>query len=299
MKKMIYPSSISFNVTRENNCLSVSYEKEKSKYQLDIWALARLLNEGLDKDGINKIHFQVDDITTALRLYFLTQAKLFSQISWDIKYLDNLQQLVKEITQDINHEKYITYEQPFCERNPKQCAESLLEDNLCKDLSRLSIEHFDKSSQSIRQFHANIFLEEIFEKNRITSKFMMDILTINKHKQLSVIELKAGKSNPLDLFVQALNYGIYCHLFKSHINKYFFNDTPDVNNNKIAIYFVAENFHPGLVGREKDGIIGVQSLIQPNILFDFIFIKIKTDGNHSVIDANVLFDTRCHESNHP
>ena len=144
---------------------------------------------------------------------------------------------------------------------------------------------FTGSNKVIRQFPANIFKETISEKTRITRKFWIDILSVNKFNQLSVIELKAGSNCPLDILIQAIDYGIYCRLFKEHLAKHFFEDCdPEkIVESKVAIYCVAEKFHPGLMG--CNGIKGIMPLILKNDLFDLILFEIK-------IKPDVVYDSR-------
>jgi len=292
---MKYPSEINFRVVDDGIRVEYTKQKIKYKYNLDVWAICYLLNQALYKEnnGHNNIHIPADRNTTALRLYFLKQTNLFRRISWEIQYNNGTEQGLKEILGGIEKGRHITYDRMLSPRGTKAHPESLLERWLSEDLSRLSECDFD-NSMCIRQFPANIFEGEISSKSRVTDKFWIDILAINKQQQLSVIELKSETNTPLDIFSQGLDYAVYCHLFKSHLKCRFENHSSEISGNlqanKIAVYLVAENFHPALIGSNK--VIGINSLITKNALFDFIFVKIKV-GNHKLIEKpDIIFDTR-------
>ena len=288
-----YPSKILFQ--KNNDHLAVSYKQQDAcNYNLDIWAIAYLLNESMYKDGCRCIHLPVDNITMALRLHFLSETKLFKDIHWDTKYQDEVETLLHDILVGIKNQKYVTYKDMLSKRNTKSQRESLLEANICKDLSQLYEHDFDISSPKIRQFPANIFKGKICEETRITGKYWIDVLAMNKGRQLSVIELKAGDNTELDIFVQALNYAVYCHLFKTHIGKYHF-DNAQNSEEKIAIYLAADRLHPALIGNED--IVGVQSLIRANDSFDFIFLEMDVKDNKIASKPKTLLDTRNNESN--
>jgi len=296
---MKYPSEINFR--EETDGVSVCYkDSPEVKYNLDIWAISYLLNKGLySVHKENVIHLDAIDIsrpmwlTMGLRLYFLSKFQVFKNISFDIKNVDEINVKVEDIVKNVGKtDKYITYSDPedFSSRGTKSHPESRLEKYISENLSGVFGTEFSGSNKVIRQFPANIFEDEINEKARITRKFWIDILAVNNFNQLSVIELKAGANCPLDILIQALDYGIYCHLFKKHIADCFFDKVPLLDKNKIAIYCVAENFHPGLMGR--NGIKGVLSLILKNKLFDLVLLGIKTKGDKVEGKPVVVYDSR-------
>jgi len=287
---MRYPAKINFKEETDGICVCYK-DSSEIKYNLDIWAISYLLNEKLYQDHKeNIIHLHVTGLTMALRLFFLQESQLFKNIVFDVANAGDFKEIFEDIIND-NGKKYITYSTDFPPRGKKKNREAILEQRLSEDMSLLSEAEFSKSNKSITQFPANIFKEKISEENRATKKFWIDILTVNKFNQLSVIELKAGSNCPLDILIQAIDYGIYCHLFKEHLTKSFFKNcnTEEMVTNKIAIYCVAEQFHPSLMGSNE--IKGVLPLIQQNDLFDLILLKIKTKSN-MVENKQIIYDSR-------
>jgi hypothetical protein len=293
-----YPSEINFKKVIDG--ISVCYrDSSEVKYNLDIWAISYLLNEGLYNDNKkNIIQFDAININTltgltvGLRLYFLQKYQFYKKIFFDVKNVNEIKEKVEDIQNRIGS-KYITYpnsrSEDFQKRRPKDSPEGRLEKEMSKDLSCISESEFVSHSDKYRtQFPANIFKDKISEEKRVTRKFWIDILAVNKFNQLSVIELKAGSNYPLDILIQAIDYGIYCHLFRKHIADSFFKNSNITD--KIALYCVAEKFHPKLMGNDK--IKGIMPLIQKNNLFDLILLKIKTKGDTVEGKPDVVYNSR-------
>jgi hypothetical protein len=176
-------------------------------------------------------------------------------------------------------------------RGTKDKPESLIEKELSDNLSK-HISDFPAGVKVIRQFPANIFEKSISKESRITDKLLIDMVSVNNTGELSPIELKVGGNIPLDLFAQGLDYGIYCHLFKKHIGNNWFKEHVSIAQNKVTIYYVGENFHPALVGR--DGEVGIVSLITSNKWFNIVFVKITLDKKRQCIigKTEVIFPAR-------
>lgn len=294
---MKYPSTIHFEPTDDGILAKYKQDIAKRKipkYNLGVWAISYLLNEGLYRDDrANVMYLDIIDVTMALRLSFLSKAALFKNIEFEGHHLDTAIEKADDILNNIGaSKKYITYgkEYDFSKRGTKKKAESLLEKDICDNISTLFGNEFLAPAPLIRQFPANIFKRVISKDTRVTRKFWIDALTVNSFSQLSVIELKAGGNAPLDLLIQAIDYGIVCHLFKSHYADCWFSEMGGVNQNKIAIYCVAEKFHPAIIGN-KD-FIGIKSVIQRNDFFDIILIKINVKNNNVEGTPTILFDTR-------
>lgn len=279
--KKVYPGELKF--TQVPSGIKVGYPATIIKKRSpDIWALKYLLDKGLyDSKGRNTVTLGKIDPTMALRLHFLP--KIFPGVAFNAE--NDLKSLSKDIISNVN-KRYKTYERDFTKRGTKQYPESLLETDIWNSLKTCFGAEFPKSEYGIRQFPANIFDGQISERTRITRKFWIDILTVNTSNQLSVLELKAGGNASLDLLAQAIDYGIFCHLFKGHIGKCWFPDADKLYKNKIAVYCIAENFHPALIDDE-----GIKALIQPNEIMDIIFIQVGIK-NDKVENYKVLFDTR-------
>lgn len=279
--KKVYPGELRF--TPAPSGIKVEYPATIIKKRSpDIWALKYLLDKGLyNFKGKNTITLGKTDVTMALRLHFLPS--IFSGTAFAAK--DDFKSPAKEIIRNIN-KQYKTYERDFKERGTKSYPESLLETNIWDTLATSFGNEFPKSGYGIRQFPANIFDGQINEKARVTRKFWIDILTVNSACQLSVLELKTGGNASLDLLAQAIDYGIFCHLFKEHIAKWWFAEVNKLPKNKIAVYCIAEKFHPALIDDK-----GIKSLIRPNDFMDIIFVRVEVKNNQ-VKSYQTVFDTR-------
>jgi hypothetical protein len=224
-------------------------------------------------------------------MYFLKH--LFPDIEFHDADSDKFIPTAEEIIRNVGT-KYITYSpigHPLDSRGTKDKLESRIEKKLADHLSWY-VSDFPSVANVIRQFPANIFKNIISEKTRATDKLWIDMVSINHGGELSPIELKVGSNIPLDLFAQGLDYGIYCHLFKKHIKKNWFDQHNEHMQDKVTIYYIGEKFHPALVGRGEEK--GMVSLIRKNELFNIVFIQIRVDKKSQVIvgGCEVIFDTR-------
>ncbi len=281
---MKYPLSIEF-IGREGK-LNVSYNKT-SKYNLDIWAISYLLNENkFMSGGTNVVQLDLRDLTMSLRSYFLPK------IIKNLEFSPDVTARATKIIDEIKSGRYITYENDysFKRRGTKVTKESKLEKNIFENLSKYFKEEFNSDEKGIRQFPANMFDGSVSEKNRISRKFWIDILTVNRDNQLSVLELKAGGNAPLDLFIQAIDYGIFCYLFKDHIASYPFINNKQIINKKVAVYMIAENFHPAIIGGKNHK--GIIPLIQKNEFLDVILMEIKEKNGRIEVAQRYPLDTR-------
>lgn len=279
--KKVYPGELKFTQMPSGikvECPAAIIKKRSP----DVWALKHLLDKGLyNLKGKNTITLGNVDPTMALRLHFMP--KIFAGASFTAK--DDFKLQAKDIICNVN-KQYKTYDCNFKERGTKPYPESLLETSIWNTMDTCFGKEFPKPGYGVRQFPANIFDGQINEKARITRKFWIDILTVNTAGQLSVLELKAGDNASLDLLAQAIDYGVFCHLFKKHIAKCWFPEISKASKSKVAVYCIAEKFHPALIDDK-----GIKSLIQPNDFMDIVFIKtyIKND---KVSGYRILLDTR-------
>jgi len=294
---MIYPSNVLFEPTDDG--IRVRYKRPLAegiipKFNLDVWGIGYLLNAGLyHDDRTNVVHLDVIDVTMALRLHFLSKADLFRNIQFEVYQSDEIRFKVEDILDNVGKtKKYVTYDKgsDFSIRGTGETLESKVEKNLCENISLLSGSEFPASAPLIRQFPPNIFERERSEATRVTRKLWIDILTVDKVNQLSVIELKVSDNIPLDLLIQAIDYGVFCHLFKQHISECWFRGIEGVSKNKIAIYCMAEKFHPAITGDKN--YTGLTSLIQRNDFFDIILMQIEVENAKVVGTPQILFDTR-------
>jgi len=286
--KKVYPSKLRFNLN--GNTLSVYFASE-TQYNPDLWSIKYLFDKDMGSVPVRVCINGKISKTMALRMYFLRD--LFPDIEFHDAEGDKYIVDAKEIINNIAAKKYSTYnsnDYPLDDRGTKDKPESLIERELADNLSRY-ISDFPAGVKPIRQFPANIFEGSISEDFRRTDKLWIDMVSVNNAGELSPIELKVGGNIPLDLFSQGLDYGIYCHLFKEHIGNNWFKGHSSIAQNKVTIYYVGEEFHPALVGRDEEQ--GIVSLIRKNELFDIVFVKIAVDKNDQrITGAEVIFDTR-------
>ena len=268
---MQYPSSLKFS--KVENGIKMKRIKE-GKYSPDIWAMSYSLNEGLcEGKDIISVYVNPKDTTEILRTYFLPQ------VFRGFQFLPDINKKAEGIIDKVMNKEFVTYEHDykFKVRGTKNKQESLLERYIFNNLSRCFGKEFKNNKIGLRQFPANIFSKIIKKSSRKGRKFWIDILTVNSLNHLSVIELKAGQNAPLDLFIQSIDYGIFAHLFKEHISDYPFIKNKRILSNKVAIYLVAEKFHPAITGGVK--IKGITSRLKTNELFDIHLIQFKKKGS--------------------
>lgn len=281
---MEYPKSVKF--IESNGKLNVSYNKA-SRYNLDIWAISYLLNKGsFISTGTNVVELDLRDLTMSLRSYFL------SKIIKNLEFAPDVAERATQIIGEIKSGRYITYDRNynFKERGTKITKESKLEKDICENLGKYFKEEFSIGVRVMRQFPANMFDGSPTEKNRVSRKFWIDILTVNRDNQLSVLELKAGGNASLDLFIQAIDYGIFCYLFKEHMAHYPFINNEQIINKKVTVYMIAERFHPAIIGGK--GYQGIIPVIQKNEFLDIILIEITQKNGRIEVRQPYHLDTR-------
>ncbi len=98
----------------------------------------------------------------------------------------------------------------------------------------------------LREFPTGVFKEKINNDCRIMPTEYVDMVTINKHGNLSVIELKLDDEQ-LEVISQVLDYALF---FKCYIDKINKLDeiqnklTPNIRDKEIFCYVVNNHFHP-------------------------------------------------------
>lgn len=286
--KKVYPSKLTFAL--KGDSLRV-YSSGDTQHNPDLWGIKYLFDHGITNKPAKIYVDAAISKTTALRMFFLKY--LFPNIKFHDAENNRFITTAKSIMKNAGTQ-YITYDSnkyPLNNRDVKDKLESRIEKELADNLSR-HIPDFSTKAKVIRQFPANIFENHISDNSRITDKLWIDMVSMNSRGELSPIELKVGGNIPLDLFVQGLDYGIYCYLFKKHIKGDWFNERVGPKKDKITIYYIGEEFHPALVGRAGEK--GIISLVRSNELFNIVFVKITVDKKRQCITgkSEVIFDTR-------
>lgn len=286
--RKVYPSKLSFDL--KGATLHVN-SSGTTLYNPDLWGIKYSFDKGMANLPIKVFIDSTISKTMALRMYFLKYLfpnTEFHDAEGD-KYIADAEEIIRNVGT-----KYITYESsdhPLDDRGTKDKLESRIEKELADNLSR-HIPDFSTRAKVVRQFPANIFRNHISENSRITDKLWIDMVSMNSIGELSPIELKVSGNIPLDLFAQGLDYGIYCHLFKKHVKDNWFNERIGPKKDKITIYYIGEEFHPALVGRDEEN--GIISLVRNNELFNIVFVKITVDKKRQCITgkSEVVFDAR-------
>ncbi|MEK9149420.1 MAG: hypothetical protein AAB267_05175 [Candidatus Desantisbacteria bacterium] len=285
-----YPSKLEFDLRDTTLYVHSSGSSGKTHDNPpDLWGIKYLFDKGISNTLVKICVDGTISETMALRMYFLKH--LFPNIEFHDADGDRYIAVAEEIRRNVGT-KYITYsrDHPLDNRGTKKTLESRIEKELADKLPKY-ISDFPDGAKVIRQFPANVFENTISEESRITDKLWIDMVSVNMTQELSPIELKVGRYIPLDLFAQGLNYGIYCHLFNQYIKQNWFSSYCSTMQDKVTIYYVGEEFHPALTGR--DGEKGIVSLIRKNELFNIVFVRISVDKNsQSITGSEFIFDIR-------
>lgn len=108
-----------------------------------------------------------------------------------------------------------------------------------------------KKMPILREFPTGVFTENISSKSRMLPTEFVDIVTLNKHKQLSVIELKINDPR-LEVVSQLLDYSLY---FRSYYDKLMnmsvFKSFKLPGKANIICYVANNRYHPRFSGIMK------------------------------------------------
>lgn len=99
--------------------------------------------------------------------------------------------------------------------------------------------------QVIREYPTGVFDGKVSAKTRLLQKHWVDLLTVNRHGELAVIELKVNDPK-LDVLAQGLDYGLYfsCYLDRLAESLTAKLKVPIKPKHAIACYIANNNFHP-------------------------------------------------------
>jgi len=94
-----------------------------------------------------------------------------------------------------------------------------------------------------REFPTGVFDNKVEEKNRILSTEYVDLVTINRHGQLALIELKFDDS-PLEVISQVLNYALFFQAYRSQLAPLLVDRIDEkAGESKLVTYLVSNIFH--------------------------------------------------------
>ena len=126
----------------------------------------------------------------------------------------------------------------------------------------------------LRQFPAQVFKMSLSEPNRATTKFWIDLVSADKEGRLSAIAMKVGDPLSMDAFAAGLDGAIFCREFRSHLVR---NWMPEATSERIALYLVADRFHPAL--HQDDGSQPALSGVNhPTDWLDVIWVQIESSN---------------------
>lgn len=95
-----------------------------------------------------------------------------------------------------------------------------------------------------REFPTGAFAKEVKENNRILPTGLIDLVTINKNKEIAIIELKFDGQPLLDVISQLLDYALYFYSYKAQLAPLLDERLQcDSRNLGIKAYLVSNTFH--------------------------------------------------------
>jgi len=102
-----------------------------------------------------------------------------------------------------------------------------------------------KRHRVIREFPTGSFRGSKSGDNRILPTYWVDFVTLNKCRELAIIELKVNDSK-LDVLAQALDYALFFSCYRQQLTKQLSRDLscPVAPTTEIACYIASNCFHP-------------------------------------------------------
>lgn len=292
------PSTIRFDAASSPGVLKVSYvdapatpreEESALREPLDLWGAAWVLENDLPgrivdvrpPRGLSRAHWR----TLVLRLVALQECLDGFEFRMDgaTRYL----QEAAEIRGDIRSGLLFTYDRSNLHRGAsgaKPGPESRLEAWIVEHGKKFLQGAFPRSM--LRQYPASIFKTSLAEKNRATSKRWIDLVGVDKEGRLSAVGLHVGEDASLDLFAQGIDNALFCREFQKNIRRSWF---PEVTSDRIALYLVADRFHPALLSRDGEPAHPLCEAIRPSDWLDIILVQVDTSGLPIALPDRVVF----------
>jgi hypothetical protein len=101
----------------------------------------------------------------------------------------------------------------------------------------------EKGLQVEREFPTGVFDKQVKEACRILSTEFVDLVTLNKHRQLAVIEIKFDDSK-LEVISQVLNYALYFYSYRAKLTSLLDEKLEcDTASLELVTYLVSNAFH--------------------------------------------------------
>jgi hypothetical protein len=292
------PSNIRFDALGSPGVLKVSYvqppatprdEAAVLQDPLDLWGVSWILNNDMPQRvvdvrpprGLSRAQLR----TLAMRLVVLQDSMTGFEFRLDgsARYV----QEAAEIRGDIKSGLLFTYDRANLHRGAagtKPAPEAAIETWVGEHAKKFLQGAFPH--RLVRQFPAGVFKTSLAERNRATSKLWIDMVGVDKEGRLSAIELKIGEELSLDRFGKGIDGAVFCHLFQKYMQRSWF---PDVTSDRIALYLLAEKFHPALVGADGDPCHPLTQVIQASDWLDVILVQIDASNLPHGLAERVLF----------
>lgn len=262
-----FPSSMMYKVI--NNKLLVRFiGEQKLIREFDCWGFAYLddLNSQLNENmRIHEIEFEMKDENIAKpyieslkrRLSFLNinneKVTIFFRINNIIENLYSIENMFNIGKEEIIREDI----KPRCDENKpgrleKDFQSYLFGNGLQHDnkrtnerLALLGADFKDKKgNQLLREFPTGSFKNEIKKTSRVMPTEFIDLVTVNKYKELSLVELKVSDEN-LKVISQALDYSLFFLIHKERLDNILLSHKFDYSSIKsFKTYIVNNYFHP-------------------------------------------------------
>lgn len=94
-----------------------------------------------------------------------------------------------------------------------------------------------------REFPTGVFYREVKDESRILPTEFVDLVTINKHNEIAIIELKFDDA-PLEVIAQLLNYALFFSTYKAQLSPLLDKKFKCISaNHTIKAYIVSNKFH--------------------------------------------------------
>jgi len=122
-------------------------------------------------------------------------------------------------------------------------------------LAVLGHDFFDlkgKKLNILREFPTGVFKDQVAKDNALLSTDFIDMVTLNKYRELSIIELKLNNSE-LEIISQMLDYALFCKAYYKQLLPLFSKEL-DVNlpkESSFTCYMANNHFHPRLERIER------------------------------------------------
>ena len=293
-----FPTNVRFDCLTTPGVLRVSYKEPPATVKdearvladpLDLWGVAWILNHA-DHAG------RVVDVrppralsrarlrSLALRLSALQG--LLEGFEFRLDGTDRWAVEEAEIRRNIKNGLFVTWDRSNVhrdERSSRASPEAILEKWIPEHAKKFLHGAFPHGLR--RQFPASVFKGSLSEPNRALSRLWIDLLGPDSQNRLAAITLKVGEPLSLGELAEGLDHAIYCKAFLKHLVRNWY---PEATSERIALYLVADRFHPGLL-QQDDRVRALCGALRANDWLDLILVQIDSSGLPAGVSEQVVF----------